>query len=201
MQIASPALYALAAPRQTPTLLTLVYESPSWILKNPSTLTEKSPSGTGEDDFAILAITGSANGKPLPLPIPLCHCRRTRRIVGERVAIGAYAAQYLGSSSEIAHDLFPTLVFDPIIGPLHIRHEYRGCRFCFWHGRGAGGIIRRRRHGRQRRTYRDHHDEHYQGDVSEHTLNAITPLHMRASFSKDTQSDLDTYLAARDIPP
>ncbi len=38
------------------------------------------------------------------------------------------------------------------------------------------------------------------GDVSEHTLNAITPRHIRASFAVDSSVELDSYLTNHSLP-
>ncbi|MEK7201771.1 MAG: hypothetical protein AAB737_04005, partial [Patescibacteria group bacterium] len=48
----------------------LIYISPSWLKANPSVLTKEAPSGTGEYDFAFLAVSGSTSGSTLPSSFP-----------------------------------------------------------------------------------------------------------------------------------
>ena len=48
----------------------LIYISPAWLRANPNVLTEESPNGTGEYDFALLAVSGSATASPLPSLFP-----------------------------------------------------------------------------------------------------------------------------------
>lgn len=176
----------------------LVYLSPSWIKENPQTLITKAPKGTGENDFAILAITGSATNTPLPAAFDFVPLGTDVPKIGEKVALGGYAAQYLDSAT-VRADLFPTIVFDPIsdrytfdtntVDVLAVTGTAAAQE-----GSSGGGVV-------------DEHDQlvavittsSISGDISSHKLNAITTRHIRASFSDDTGNVLDAYLAANDL--
>jgi hypothetical protein len=176
----------------------LVYLSPSWLEANPKTLIETAPKGTGEDDFAFLAITGSATSAELPASFPFVPLGTQASKVGEKVAIGGYAAQYLKSSA-IQSGLYPTIVFDTVtdrytfdtdtVDVLSVNGTAAAQE-----GASGGGIA----------------NEHNQivgvittssvkGNISDHILHAITPRHIRASFMKDSGTGLDAYLAGNDL--
>ncbi len=176
-----------------------VYISPAWIEHNPTTLSESEPKGTGEDDFAILAITGSATDAPLPASFPYLPLSAATPKVGEQTAIGSYAAQYLGTK-QIENQLYPTLVFEPITD-----------RFTFTstsvdvvsisgtpaaqEGSSGGGVVDAAGNLIGLIT-----TSSTSGGVASRTLHAITPLHIRTSFAADMGIGLDTYLASTDIP-
>ncbi|MGH7175061.1 MAG: S1 family peptidase [Minisyncoccia bacterium] len=90
-----------------------VFVSPAWIAANPSVLEEQSPTGTGEHDFALLAIDASATESPLPASFPFVPLATAPPTLGEPVVIGSYAAQFL-KTSEIENALSPTIVYGAI---------------------------------------------------------------------------------------
>ncbi len=177
----------------------LVYLSPSWLSANANTLIETAPKGTGENDFAVLAITGSHTDTPLPTSFPSISLGTDVPKVGERVVIGAYAAQYLGST-DVKTSLYPTLVFDPITN----RYTFSTTTIdlisikgtaAAQEGSSGGALV----------------DEHNQivgliatskvaGALSDHVLNAISSRHIRTSFMNDMRQGFDSYFASRDIP-
>lgn len=91
----------------------LIYISPAWISVNADILTQKSPSGTGEYDFAFLAVTSSATSAPLPSSFPFIPLALTPPDAGTPVVIASYGAQFL-ESSQIQSSLFPTVVFGSV---------------------------------------------------------------------------------------
>lgn len=173
---------------------TLVYVSPSWIEENPSTLFESQPKGTGENDFAILAITGSATDSPLPTSFPFIALSQVVSNLGEKVAIGSYAAQYLGSS-QIENDLYPTIVFNSIANRYTFDVETPDVISitdtpAAQEGSSGGGVVDADSHLIGLIT-----TSSVTGDIKDRTLHAITPLHLRASFQADFGTSLDYYLA------
>src|SRR3989338_8466958 len=62
IRVGSPAVDSYTA--------SLIYISPAWIQANANILTQTNPSGTGEYDFAFLAITKSATSVALPSSFP-----------------------------------------------------------------------------------------------------------------------------------
>ncbi len=91
----------------------LTYISPIWLEANPNVLMETAPGGTGEYDFAFLAITKSATTKALPSSFPYIPLATTPPAAGTPVVIASYGAQFL-ESNQIAFGLFPTIVFGSV---------------------------------------------------------------------------------------
>ena len=91
----------------------LAYISPAWLRANPTVLTEASPSGTGEYDFAFLAITKSATASALPAAFSYLSLATTPSVTGTPVVIASYGAQFI-ESSQITSGLFPTVVFGSV---------------------------------------------------------------------------------------
>src|SRR3989344_5772331 len=99
----------------------LIYISPAWIQANANILTQTNPSGTGEYDFAFLAITksaprndsGQATTAPLPSSFPFIPLATAPPPISTPVVIASYGAQFL-ESSQIQSFLFPTVVFGSV---------------------------------------------------------------------------------------
>ncbi|MBI4088870.1 trypsin-like peptidase domain-containing protein [Candidatus Kaiserbacteria bacterium] len=91
----------------------LVYISPAWLNANPSVLTQTNPSGTGEYDFALLAVSRSVNTTPLPSAFPSIPLAVSPPPTKTPVVIATYGAQFL-ESSQIQSSLFPTVVFGSV---------------------------------------------------------------------------------------
>jgi len=91
----------------------LIYISPEWLSANPDVLTESSPSGTGENDFALLAVTKSATGDLLPSSFPFVPLAIMPPDAGTPVVIASYGAQFL-ESNQMQSGLSPTIVFGSV---------------------------------------------------------------------------------------
>ncbi len=91
----------------------LIYISPAWIQANANILTQTNPSGTGEYDFAFLAITKSATSAALPSSFPFIPLATAPPPIGTPVVIASYGAQFL-ESNQIQSFLFPTIVFGSV---------------------------------------------------------------------------------------
>jgi len=100
----------------------LIYISPTWLKKNPSVLTETLPNGTGEYDFAFLAVSQSAPRKDsgqatttmsLPASFPFVPLATVSPFTDTPVVIASYGAQFL-EPSQIISTLFPTMVFGSV---------------------------------------------------------------------------------------
>jgi S1-C subfamily serine protease len=177
-----------------------IYVSPSWVNANLTTLTQAAPKGTGENDFALLAITGTATTTPLASSFPAVPLASENPQSGEQVAIGSYGAQYL-TSSELNYSLYPILVFGDIQNLFTFSSTNNTVDLVSVAGsaasqegssgggivNGAGellGIITTSSVG---------------GDISTRSLNAITIGHMRRSYLMDTGNDLDSVLASESL--
>lgn len=75
----------------------LIYISEDWLRANPTTLISSQPLGTGENDFALLAITGSA-GSALPSSFPYVSATIQDVSEGDSILAGGYGGQYLTSA-------------------------------------------------------------------------------------------------------
>lgn len=176
----------------------LIYISPSWIHENKATFLENNPSGTGENDFAFLAITGSISGKALPssfTSIPLAPAG-TKITLDEDVGTGSYAAEFL-SSSQIRSSLYPTIKFAKVddfftFGRSTVDIFSVAAGSAAQEGSSGGVVISP--------------DDHVIGvistrtvkaDLSQRSLQALTMDHVRRSFRADMGADLDSYLKGK----
>lgn len=91
----------------------LIYISPAWIHANATILTQAKPSGTGEYDFAFLAVTKSETSAPLPESFPFVPLAQKPPSSGTPVVIATYGAQFL-ESSQVHSGLYPTVVFGSV---------------------------------------------------------------------------------------
>ena len=92
----------------------IIYISPAWITTNATILTQENPTGTGEYDFAFLAITKPAPGaSALPSSFPSIPLALSPTYKDAPVVIASYGAQFL-ESSQIQSSLFPTVVFGSV---------------------------------------------------------------------------------------
>ena len=93
----------------------LEYISPAWIQANAGVLSENMPLGTGEHDYAFLAITGSASSAPLPAQFPFMALALAPPASGTPVVIASYGAQFL-NAAQIQSHLSPTVVYGSVKG-------------------------------------------------------------------------------------
>jgi S1-C subfamily serine protease len=173
----------------------LAYISPDWVRANDTTLVEEAPTGSGENDFALLAIEGSATDAPLPSSFPAIPLAGGTPRKGDAVTVGSYGAEFL-TGAQVERALYPIVVFGSV-----------GNRYTFdtdtvdllaidrtaaaQEGSSGGGVVNA--------------DDKLiglittssSGDIAGRDLHAITPRHIRASFEEDTGEDLDDYLASR----
>ncbi len=80
----------------------VLYMPPVWVAAHASELNTPDPTGTGEHDYALLLITGSADAAPLPGPpaggfpsVPY-DTRNATGFAGEQVLVASYPAEFLG---------------------------------------------------------------------------------------------------------
>ena len=170
-----------------------IYVSPEWVAANPTTLTSKDPTGTGENDFAFVAITGTATSTPVPTSFPFVPLATQDVKPGDQVAIGSYGAQFL-TASEINTSLYPILVFGSI------QNQYTFATntvdlvsilgsAASQEGSSGGGIVNAEGQLAGIIT-----TSSITGNLDTRSLNAITIGHIRRSYSADTGVNLDTAL-------
>ncbi|HYD93081.1 MAG TPA: serine protease [Candidatus Paceibacterota bacterium] len=172
-----------------------IFISPTWIEENSTAFLTSRPRGTGEHDFAFLAITGSLTKTPLPARfdhIPLAPAN-TEVEEGERVGTGSYAAEFL-TSSQVRSSLYPTIKFADVKDVLTFDHQTPGlisvaAGSAAQEGSSGGAVM--------------NSDDRLVGvittrtvkpDLSLRTLQALTMDHIRSSFRADMGENLDAYL-------
>ncbi len=75
----------------------LLYISPTWVTDNKALLTETNPTGTGENDFAFLRITGRIDDSPLSNSLPNIPVGQDEPITKkQQVVLVSYPAGFLG---------------------------------------------------------------------------------------------------------
>jgi hypothetical protein len=176
-----------------------IYVSPTWIANNPGTITAAAPKGTGENDFALIGITGTATSTPLPSSFPSIPLATQDLQLGDQVAIGSFGAQYL-SSSELNTSLYPILVF----GAIQNRYTFNTNTVdlvtivgsaASQEGSSGGGIVDSA--GALDGVITT---SSVSGDISSRSLNAITVSHIRRSYTADTGGSIDSLLAGNSVP-
>lgn len=173
----------------------LIFISPDWLDENEATFLKSKPSGTGENDFAFLAITRSITTTALPsrfTAIPLSP-PNTDIEVEDNVGTGSYAAEFL-TSSQVRSALYPTIKFAEIEDVYTFGRNTTdifsvAAGSAAQEGSSGGGVMNEddRLIGLiSTRTVRP--------DLSQRSMQAITMDHVRRSFKEDMGADLDAYL-------
>lgn len=183
------------SPAKNAYLAELIYISPQWVHDNQTVLIESRPKGTGENDFAFLAITKSLTNDSLPRSfayIPLAE-PDTLVDVDDRVGVGSYAAEFL-TSSEVRSSLYPTISFAPVNDIYTYEERTRDvisvhAGAAAQEGSSGGAVINE--DGKligliSTRTVKP--------DLSLRDLQAISVDHIRRSFKDYVSVNLDAYL-------
>lgn len=174
----------------------IVYISREWLRDNPTVFLESRPKGTGENDYALLTISGSLTGNSLPRSftyIPLAS-PFTQVDVGDRVGIGSYGAEFL-TSSEVRSSLYPSISFAPVNDVYTFDRSTEDVISVLagpaaQEGSSGGAVI--------------NEDNELVGlistrtvkpDLSMRELQAISVDHVRRSFREDMGESLDSYLS------
>jgi len=173
----------------------LIYISPLWIKTNASVLTQTEPSGTGEYDFAFLAVTESVTADPLPTTFPSIPLATTPPGAGTPVVIASYGAQFL-ESAQVQSSLFPTVVFGSVkeiftfvtntIDILSL-----GGSAAAQEGSSGGGVA-----GAAGKLIGTITTSTVQGATESRSLDAITASYIRSEYASEMGSALDLLLAA-----
>ena len=92
----------------------LAYLPPAWISEHAGVFIASAPSGTGEEDFAILVITKTADGTPIRTPLPFITLAPDVPATGAQTVVATYGAQGL-SMQEIVSSLRQTVVASAVL--------------------------------------------------------------------------------------
>lgn len=172
----------------------LIYISPIWVQANPNVLTEEQPSGTGEYDFALVAITRSATTARLPSPFFFALLATMPPLTDTPVVIASYGAQFL-NASQVRSALFPTIAFGSVkevftFGVHTIDVLALGGSAAAQEGSSGGGVVDAS--GQLVGTITT---STVSGATDTRSLNAITASYIRAEYESETGEALDTLLA------
>ncbi len=172
----------------------LIYIPSEWINANAKILTEANPSGTGEYDFAFLAVTKSVTRDALPNSFPFIPLAISPPNTGTPVVIASYGAQFL-ESSQIQSSLFPTIVFGSVKEVLTfvtntIDVLALGGSAAAQEGSSGGGVADAS--GKLVGTITTSTTK---GTTDTRKLDAITASYIRAAYANETGSALDLLLS------
>ena len=170
----------------------LIYISEPWVRNNSTTLISSQPMGTGENDFALLVITSSANGSSLPSSFPFVPLSHGDVTIGDSLGVGGYAAQYL-SSTQIRTALSPTFVMGLLEAVYTFNRTTQDVLSILGgeaaqQGSSGGGVINADGELVGLITTSE-----IGGSVQTRHLRATTPRHLRESFMNDTGKNFDSY--------
>jgi len=171
----------------------LIYIPSAWVSANTKILTESNPSGTGEYDFALLAISKSVTRDELPSSFSSIPLATSPSNTGTPVVIASYGAQFL-ESSQIQSALFPTVVFGSVKDVFTFANNTidvlaLGGSAAAQEGSSGGGIA-------------DGNGELVgtittsttQGTTDTRKLDAITASYVRSAYANETGEALDLLL-------
>jgi hypothetical protein len=172
-------------PAKTAYLAAPVFVSPAWLA---------SPTGTGEHDLALLAISSTASGAPLPAAFPHVPLASAPPALGEPVVIGSYAAQFL-ELNQIENALSPTLVYGSVADLFtfavnSVDVVSLGGTAAAQEGSSGGGAIDASGHLVATIT-----TSTTQGDTASRRLDAITASYIRREYAAEASTTLDALLS------
>lgn len=172
----------------------LMYISPAWINANATILTQAAPIGTGEHDFALLAVTKSLTSVPLPTSFPYIELSKTPPASGTPVVIATYGAQFL-ASSQVQSNLSPTVVFGSVkdiftFAVNTVDVLALGGSAAAQEGSSGGGVV-----DTSSKLIGTITTSTVEGATDTRSLDAITTSYIRADYTRDTGLSLDSLLA------
>lgn len=176
----------------------LAFISPAWLHANATVLTQSAPVGTGEYDFALLAITKTRDLSSLTVSFPYVPLAREAPTSRIPVSIGSYGAQFLGRY-QVETSLYPTIVFSSIKEVFTFATDSidilaLGGSPAAQEGSSGGGVTDMSGNLIGVLTTSTMED-----DVMTRSLHAITASYIRAEYANETASTLDILLS--ESPP
>ena len=184
-----------ATPKYT---LKLLYISKQWVQKNYKNITNQKPMGTGENDYALLQVTGSTNPDiKLPTTFPAIAFEDNEDDIrpNDSILLASYPAGFLGGIA-IQRDLY---MVSTIIN-LGKLYTFKGGTLDAFslggspvaqHGSSGGGAVNSE--GKLLGIIVTSTDA---TDTSSRDLDAISVAHINRSLSNETGFTLETFLAS-----
>jgi len=172
----------------------LIYLPPAWVNANADILTKVAPIGTGEHDFALLAVTKSATNVSLPSSFPYIELAKTPLASGTPVVIATYGAQFL-ASSQVQSGLFPTIVFGSVkdiftFAVNTVDVIALGGSAAAQEGSSGGGVA-----DASSKLIGTITTSTVEGATDTRSLDAITASYIRADYTRDAGLPFDSLLA------
>lgn len=175
----------------------LLFISPSWIENNADSITQQSPKGTGEDDYALVLITGRTDpNKTLPETfsfIPVEYDSNNIKL-NDEVLLAAYPAGFLGGIS-IQKDLY---ISSTVIKVMELFTFVSGTLDLF----SIGGSVVAQQGSSGGAVVSDELKmlgiivtSSVADSTEDRDLRAITIAHINRSFTGDTGADLQTFFS------
>jgi S1-C subfamily serine protease len=169
----------------------VIYISEAWLKDNATTLITSQPTGTGEHDYALLAITGSA-GKPLVGAFRAVPLAMTPSRIGDHVFIGSYGAQDL-TGAQVRTSLYPTLATSTITNRYTFTSNTPdvlaiGGSKASQEGSSGGAVVNEAGELIGLIT-----TSQVTGDVATREMRVLSPSYIRRSFKEDTGKDFDSF--------
>jgi hypothetical protein len=163
----------------------LIYISSEWVKNNPNTLVAAAPTESGENDFALLVITGTTNGSALPAAFSYTSLADSAPAVGDSITVGSYGVK---SGTDISA-LYQTIAKTSVKGRYTFGTDTvdaiaLGDSDSVMTGSSGGGAI--------------NSDNQLIGTIVTSGVSdshAITVGHTRRSFASDMDQSLDAYIA------
>ncbi len=173
----------------------LIYIPEPWLRANSKVLTTQNPTGNGEHDFALLAITKSATSAPLPVEHPSIPLATDSSRVGTAIVIASYGAQFL-QSAQVQSSLFPIVVFGSVkdvytFASTTVDVLALGGSAAAQEGSSGGGVA-----GGASTLLGTITTSTIVGDTSTRSLDAITASYIRGAYASKTGQALDILLGA-----
>lgn len=177
----------------------LLYISSTWVRANKKSIIEENPTGTGENDFAMLRITEMVDGiGPLPTIFPFVEYELDENSIqtDQPVLIVAYPASFLGGIT-IQKDLHITSTASTIsklytfdqIGLLDLISV--GTNILAQKGSSGGAVVRQQSTKLTGLIVTSSSEE----STGERELNAITIAHINRSLKEEMGFDLATFFS------
>ncbi|HET8581335.1 MAG TPA: serine protease [Candidatus Paceibacterota bacterium] len=177
--------------------IAVLYLSRQWIASHAAQIREESPLGTGENDYALLSITGSATMTPLPETFPYVSpdTSETAQQEGQPVLIASYPAGFLkGMTTVYDLDLVSTVTAIKRLYTFSDAHTADlislGGVIVAQGGSSGGAVVDGL--GRLIAIIATSSEE---GQTADRDLRAVTLYHINQSILSETGSDLEGYLA------
>ncbi|MSU74734.1 serine protease [Candidatus Kaiserbacteria bacterium] len=171
----------------------LIHIPIAWLQTNSTVLTTPAPSGTGEHDFALLAVSKGTDRNALPEAFPSIEFATSPPGAQTPVVIASYGAQFL-ESSQLQSSLFPTIVFGSVrdvftFAKTTIDVLALGGSAAAQEGSSGGGVANSPGELVGLIT-----TSTITGETAKRSLNAITASYIRAEYASETGSALDLLL-------